>query len=126
MKSILAVLVGYLVFGISAVLFFQVAGVDPRQQPGIGFRIGSTVYGVFFALLAGYTAARIAGKNEIRHSIGVACILALLAAISILAQPGLESHWSQFSALILMAPAAVLGGWLRTRQTGTSGSKQAE
>ena len=126
MKSLLAVLIGYLVFGISAVVLFQVAGVDPHQQPGIGFRIGSTVYGVFFAILAGYSAARIAGKNEIKHSVGVACIIALLAGISILAQPRIESHWSQYSALILMAPAATLGGWLRTRQTGTPGSKQAQ
>lgn len=126
MKSILAVLVGYLVFGVSTILLFHIAGVDPRQQPGIGFRIGSTVYGVLFALLAGYTAARIVGKNEIKHSVGVASIIALLAGISILAQPELESHWSQFSALILLAPAAVLGGWLRKRQTGKTSSSQAE
>jgi hypothetical protein len=123
MKSIIAVLVGYLVFGLSAVLLFKVAGVGPHDQPSLGFRIGSTIYGILFALLAGYTAARIAGKHEIKHSVGVACILALLAGISILAQPGLESHWSQYSALVLMAPAAIAGGWLRGRQAKKSGSK---
>ncbi len=126
MKSILAVLAGYLVFGLSAVLLFQVAGVDARQVPSPGFLVGSTIYGVLFAFLAGYTAARIAGKNEIGHSIGVACILALIAVVSIVAQPGLESHWSQISALILMAPSAVLGGWLRRRQSGRSRPKQME
>ncbi len=123
MKSVLAVLVGYLVFGISAVLLFQLAGVNPHQQPSLGFRIGSTVYGVLFALLAGYTAARIAGKNEIKHAVGVACILALLAGISIIAQPGLESHWSQVSALVFMTPAALIGGWLRARQSKEAGPK---
>jgi hypothetical protein len=126
MKSVLAVLVGYLVFGVSAVLLFRIAGVDPHQQPGLGFRIGSIAYGILFALLAGYTAARIAGKNEIKHSAGVACILALLAGVSILAQPGLESYWSQLSALILMAPSAVFGGWLRKHQSEKSSLKQPE
>lgn len=126
MKSLLAILIGYLVFGVSAVLLFQVAGVDPHKQPGLGFEIGSTIYGVFFALLAGYAAAHIAGKAEIQHSIGVACILAFLAGISMLAQPGLDSYWSQEGALILMAPSAVLGGWLRKRQARKSDSKQTE
>jgi hypothetical protein len=116
MKSVLAVLVGYLVFGISAVFLFQVAGVDPRQEPGLGFRIWSTLYGVFFAMSGGYVAARIAGKKEITHASAVACILAVLATVSLIAQPGHGSLWSQIAALGFMTPAAVLGGFVRARQ----------
>ncbi len=76
MRSLLAILVGYLVFGISAVLLFQFTGV-------------------------------------------VACIIALLALVSIFAQAGLPSYWSQIAAIVFMAPAAVLGGWLRARQVRT-------
>ncbi len=117
MKSVLAVLIGYAIFGVSAVLLFQLAAVDPHQIPSLGFRIGSIVYGILFAFLAGYAGAHIAGKAEMKHASGVAAIIALLAVISIIAQPGLESHWSQYSALILMAPAAIAGGWFRKRQT---------
>ena len=117
MRSILAVLVGYLVFGISAVALFQLAHIDPHQQPGIGFMIGSSLYGIVFAGAAGYTAARIAGKRELANASLVAGIIALLAFISILAQPGLPTYWSQIAAIVVMAPAAVLGGWLRGRQT---------
>lgn len=116
MRSLLAIIVGYLVFGISAVLLFQLAHVDPHQQPGIGFMIGSTIYGIVFAGAAGYTAARIAGKRELAIAGAVAGIIALLALISILAQPGLPSYWSQLAAVILMSPAAVVGGWIKARK----------
>ena len=117
MRPFLAIIVGYLVFGLSAVLLFQLAHVDPHQQPGVGFMIGSTLYGIVFAGAAGYVAARIAGKRELAIAGAVAGIIAFLALISILAQPGLPTYWSQLAAMILMAPAAVVGGWMRTRKT---------
>jgi hypothetical protein len=116
MRSFLAILAGYLVFGISAVLLFQLAHVDPGQQPGVGFMVGSTLYGVLFAIAAGYTAARIATRREMMHAGAVASIIAFLALIWIFAQPGLATHWSQIAAIVFMAPSAVLGGWLRARQ----------
>jgi hypothetical protein len=116
MKSVLAVLVGYLVFGIPTILLFTVAGVDPRQEPELGFRIWSTAYGVFFAFTGGYVAARIAGKKEITHASAVACILAFLATVSLIAQPGHGSLWSQIAALGFMTPAVIFGGVLRARQ----------
>lgn len=115
MKSVLAVLVGYLVFGVSAIILFRVFGVDPRQEPEVGFRIWSTVYGVIFSFAGGYLAARIAGKKEITHASAVACMLAVIATVSLIAQPGHGSLWSQISALGFMTPAAVLGGALRAR-----------
>jgi peptidoglycan/LPS O-acetylase OafA/YrhL len=121
MKSVLCVLIGYLVFGVSAVVLFQIAGVDPRQEPEIGFRIWSTVYGMFFAVLAGYVAARTAGKKEIKHSVAVACVMAVIATVSLIGQPGHGSLWSQIAVLGSMVPAAIVGGVLRTRQLRASG-----
>lgn len=115
MRTFLAILVGYCVFGVSAVILFQVSHVDPHQEPGIGFMIGSTLYGIIFAIGAGYTAARIARTGELRNGIIVGGFIALLAAISIIAQPGSPTHWSQIAAIVFMAPAAVLGGWFRAR-----------
>lgn len=119
MKSFFAIPVGYLVFGISAVVLFQLAHVNPHEQPGFGFMIGSTLYGVLFAIAAGYTAARLAGKRELTKAGVVASIIALLALISIFAQPGLRTYWSQTAAIVFMAPATVFGGWLRARQVRT-------
>lgn len=116
MKSILAVLVGYLIFGASSVLLFLVAGIDPKRSPEVEFRIWSTLYGIFFALLGGYTAAAMAGRKELWHASSVAIILTLLATISLIAQPGGSSVWSQISALGFMVPAVILGGIVRLRQ----------
>ena len=117
MKSVLAVLVGYLVFGASTVLLFLVAGIDPKQSPELGFRIWSTLYGIFFAFLGGYAAARVAGRKELWHASAVAGVLALLATISLIAQPTGSSIWSQIAALGFMVPAVILGGIARSRQT---------
>ncbi len=112
----LAVLVGYLIFGASSVLLFLVAGVDSKQSPELGFRIWSTLYGVFFAMLGGYMAARMASQKELWHASAVAIILALLATISLIAQPTGSSIWSQIAALGFMVPAAIIGGIVRARQ----------
>lgn len=117
MKSILAVLVGYLIFGLSSVALFLIAGVDPKQSPELGFRIWSTLYGILFALLGGYTAARIAGHKELWHASAVAIILALIATISLIEQPTGSSVWSQIAALGFMVPAVIFGGVIRIRQT---------
>ena len=117
MKSILAVIVGYLIFGLSSIVLFLVAGVDPMQSPELAFRIWSTLYGIFFAFLGGYTAARMAGRKEIWHASAVAVVLALLATISLIAQPTGSSIWSQIAALGFMVPAVILGGFARSRQT---------
>jgi peptidoglycan/LPS O-acetylase OafA/YrhL len=116
MRSILAVFVGYLIFGVSSILLFLIAGVDARQTPELGFRIWSTLYGIFFAALGGYAAARIASRKELWHASAVAIILALLATISLVVQPTESSIWSQIAALGFMVPAVILGGILRTRQ----------
>lgn len=121
MKSLLAVLVGYLIFALSSVLLFLIAGVDPKEPAELEFRIWSTLYGVFFALLGGYTAARMAGHKELRHASMVAIILALLATISLIAQPTGSSLWSQIAALGFMVPAVILGGLVRVRQKQQKG-----
>ena len=117
MKSIFAILVGYLVFGVTSVLLFVITGADPKQSPEVGFRIWTTLYGILFALLGGYTAAKVAGQKELWHASAVAGILVLLATISLIAQPTGASVWSQIAALGFMAPAVICGGLIRVRQT---------
>lgn len=121
MKSVLAVLAGYLVFGISAILLLQISGVDPRQEPEPGFRIWSAIYGVLFAFAGGYVAGWIAGRKEILHASAVALLLAVIATVSLIAQSDHGSLWSQVSALVFMAPAAVLGGVMRARRVKAVG-----
>lgn len=116
MKSVFTVLVGYVVFGASTILLFKAAGVNPRQERELEFRIWSTLYGVFFAPTGGSVAARIAGKSEIVHASAMACILAVIATVSLITQPGHGSLWSHIAAPGFMAPVGILGRVVRARQ----------
>lgn len=119
--SILAVVAGYLIFAVSAVALFQVSGREPHTSHETSFIVLSTLYGAFFAALGGYTAARLAGRNALRHAQLVALVIALLAVISLFVQFGKAVIWSELATLLVMAPSALLGGLLRRRQMTGSG-----
>ncbi len=113
LRSILGVMAGYLVFAISGFALFHITGQPPHGEASIRFLIGATVYGMAFALLGGYLSATIAGRRPVAHGAAMAVVLALGATVSLAATVGKGAVWSQVAALVLMAPAAVAGGWLR-------------
>jgi peptidoglycan/LPS O-acetylase OafA/YrhL len=115
-RSVLAVLAGYLIFALSAFAFFQISGQPPHQAAPTPFMLGSIVFGMVFALLGGYVAARVARRRPLAHGLAVGCVLALGAVVSLIGTYGKGAVWSQVAALALMAPCAVIGGWLRSRQ----------
>ena len=115
-RSVIAVIVGYLIFALSAFAFFQISGQSPHRAAPVPIMIGSIAFGTVFALLGGYVAARLAQRRPLAHGFAVAAVLALGAAISLFSTLGKGAVWSQVAALALMAPCAILGGWLRMRQ----------
>jgi hypothetical protein len=116
-RSIVAVVVGYLVFGGSAVLLFRLSGQDPRVMPSVAFLVFSVVYGVAFAAAAGYVAAALAPWRRVEHAGFVAGLVAFAAIGSWLVEPRTASMWSQLSVLLLMTPATIIGGLLRARRS---------
>lgn len=114
-RTILAVVVGYLTFAFSAVVLFQLSGRDPHAPQPLSFVAFAVAYGVLFGAVGGYVAARLAPSRPRLHAAGVAIVLALGAAISLVASPGAGATWSQWAALALMAPGAFAGGWFATR-----------
>lgn len=115
-RSILAVLAGYLVFAVSAFLIFSLSKQPPHQAAPLGFMIGTTVAGMLFAGLGGYLAGLLAGRKPLAHAIAMAVILALGASASLAATIGKGAIWTQVGALAFMAPSAIVGGWVRQRQ----------
>ena len=115
-RSILAVAVGYLVFAVSAFAFFQVSGQPPHQAAPLPIMVESIAFGMIFALLGGYIAAWLARRRPVAHGVGVAAVLAIGAAVSLLSTLDKGAVWSQVAALVVMAPCAILGSWLRLRQ----------
>jgi peptidoglycan/LPS O-acetylase OafA/YrhL len=122
MRVIMAVVSGYLTFAISAALLFQFTGQDPHATPGLAFGIGSVVWGMLFAALGGYMAARLVQPGSMAPSAWVGCLIAIGALASMYGQTRQGSLWSQLSALLLMAPSALVGGLINRRRpsSGTS------
>jgi NhaP-type Na+/H+ and K+/H+ antiporter len=115
-RSILAVVVGYFIFALSAFAFFRISGQPPHQAAPMPIMLESIAFGMVFALLGGYVAAWLARRRPLAHGVAVAAVLAIGATISLLSTLGNAAVWSQVAALVLMVPCAVLGGWLRLRQ----------
>jgi hypothetical protein len=122
LRSVGAVIAGYLVFGISAAVLFPATRHDPHAPASTGFMVATTIYGMVFAAAGGYLAARIAGRRPRAHAVAVAAIIALGALVSLIASPGAGSTWSQTAAIFFMAPAAIVGGVVgqSTRKEKTS------
>lgn len=115
LRSIIAVVVGYLVFAVSAIALFKLSGHDPHGSDNFEFMILSIAYGFLFSTLAGFVAAAIGGRFEIEHSLAVASLIAAAGAASLLMRPSLGAVWTQLAALLVMAPSAMAGGYLRMR-----------
>ncbi len=114
-RRVAGVVLGYVVFAASAVLLFRLAGRNPHAQQDVAFMVAAIVYGVFFGALGGYLSAVIGGGRPRTQGTWVGVIIALGATVSLLAGPKAGSVWSRVTALILMAPAAVVGGMIRGR-----------
>lgn len=120
LRSLIAVIAGYLVFAASAVALFKISGRDPHAPAGLVFMGLTVLYGMFFAAIGGYIAAWLAGRWEFEHSLAVAGLIAAGGAASLLARPGQGALWTQLAAVLVMAPMAMAGGYLRLRQVGST------
>lgn len=119
MRSLVAVVGGYVVFALSGALLFQMSGQDPHAQAPVAFKVATVIWGAVFALVAGWLTARVAARRPLLHAGIVGGLIALGAIVSIAASsPG--STWSQFSALIVMAPCAWLGGLVARARPASS------
>jgi hypothetical protein len=114
-RSVFAVFLGYVVFGGSAVLLFQFSGHQPHAVASLSFEVGTVVYGMLFAMVGGWVAAWVAAVRPIKHGILLAGVIAIGAIISLVFSNA-AATWSQWSALLLMAPMAIVGSYLRARQ----------
>jgi hypothetical protein len=120
LRTLGAIIGGYLIFALSAVALFQLSGRDPHAPQPLWFIVAAVAYGTVFAALGGFVAARLAPTRSLLHAGSVAVVLALGASVSLVASPGAGATWSQWAALALMAPSAYLGGHLATRSQRAS------
>ena len=133
LRSIGAVVAGYLLIAAAIILLFAVAFPDPLAFPGQEFMLFSLAYGFLFGILGGYVCGRIARRAEVKHAAVIAGIGILLSILSMAFAPAKEPMWYQLANMVALTAAVLLGGWLRARQrakkTGavqTPGGAQAQ
>lgn len=107
-RLILAVIIGYLIFAVSAVLLFQLSGIDPHNDPSAGVVTLTIAYGLLFSFLGGFVAQPVSGSGKITVNYFLAGLMAGFAAFSLFKSEG--NHFTQLAAIFLFAPASVLGG----------------
>ena len=115
MRFVSGVILGYLIFAGSAFLLFHVTGHDPHAPASISFEIGAILFGVLFAGLAGFIASLIGGRRDM---LAAKCVAVILAAVAIISATATVVSWSQIWAVIAMAPAVLLGGWMYRVKVG--------
>jgi hypothetical protein len=116
LRSIASVIVGYGVFVVSAVALFQLSGREPHAPQPLWFMVASTAYGMAFAGLGGSLSARIAPSRPRLHAGITALFLAAGATVSLIKSPPADATWSMWGAILLMAPACCLAGFLVPRK----------
>ena len=116
LRSVLAVLAGYLIFAACSLALFLFSGHDPYAPAPLTFKAFVIGFGIVLAAVGGFVASTIAGRNPLAHGATLGFLIALIAAISLRALPPGGQGWTQISALVAMAPAAVLGSALRPPQ----------
>ena len=124
MRVFSGVVFGYLFFELLWFALFRVTNTDPHAPASISFQLGAVIFGLLFALTAGFLASFIGGRP---HFIAawIAGGLIALTAVAIMVRYGVA--WPQLAALVFMAPAAVIGGWsyrLRNRANTNPDSRQ--
>ena len=117
-RSVVAVIAGYLIFAASAVLLFRLTGRNPHAPAELWFVLVTIVYGLFFATVGGFVAALLGKRFEMEHALAVASLIAALGAASLLSDVRAGAIWTQLAAILIIAPCAMLGGYLRQRQVG--------
>ena len=116
MRAFLAVVAGYLIFAVSAVLLFHLAHVDPHSPASLGFKALTVAYGLTFAYIGGFVAGRIGARADLVCGIAPAVVVAVGATISMIARLGAGALWTQTAALFLFAPSSFAGDWTRRRR----------
>ena len=124
LHAFLALLAGFLsmaiVVAVITALLMKLAPtwVGTTGHPRFGYVIVNLIFSFAAATLGGYVTAWMAQSNPLIHTLALALIVLLLAALSAMQQRGLQPIWYQL-LLVAITPAGVFaGGMLRLRVMG--------
>lgn len=121
MRSVFAVLTGYVVFAACVMLLVHLSGHDPHGSFTIRAMVIFTLCGMGFAGLAGFLTTILAPRAEFEHSFAVATLIVATGATFLMSEIDKEGIGLQIAALLIIAPMAMVGADFRLRQTGRRG-----
>ena len=113
MRSVFAVLAGYVVFALAAAVLSAMVGRGPSGPEGSTFL--NAVYGMIFAAAGGYATARLVRRQRLRHVLALASIIAVVSVASLISRSSSGFPWPEWATLFLVAPSALLGGMMAAR-----------
>lgn len=119
-KTALALGVGYVVYvvmnmaQVMVISHFMNLGFLPFDT--VAGRIVYWMVDVCIGVVAGYVAALVAGRDEIKHGAMLGAAMVAVQLLSFAAYLGSPLHWQSAVGLVLTVVAPTLGGWLRAWQ----------
>ena len=115
-RNILSIIVGYVIFVITALALFKFSGVKPHADPTTVFVILTAIYGAVTSFIAGLVTQIIAQVKTLKINYILAFIIAGFATFSLFKSDG--NHWTQLLAIFIFAPASILGGLIYKKRIG--------
>ena len=115
-RNIMALVSGYLVFSLGALILYLFTDFKPNELPTLEYALISGSTGGLTAFAGGYLTAVIMKDSSRRVLWVLSSLIAGFALLSLLAQPGV-THWTQLLSIFMFAPLAFLGGSLRLHRS---------
>ena len=114
-RSLLSLILGYLVFAVTMVLLWMIFGYNPLDVPPDGFLVFSIFCECLFALGGGYVAALVAKRKEILHTGILTGVVAAMGILSLFWPLNELSWWANLATAFPIAPCFLLGGFIRVK-----------
>ena len=119
LRSIVSIVVGFIVWYASVVILWILFGYNAGNMPSSDFLMFSVVVEALFAVGVGYLTALIAKKKEHIHGIILGIVFAVYGIVDLIIyflKDFEMPFWVPVTTIVIIAPCAVLGGWLRSRR----------
>lgn len=121
MRSVAAAIAGIIVLVLLSFLIERAVGAALMQgfaldKADVPMRLFVVTQTLGCMVAAGYVSAWIAPRAKVKHAVVMGVIQLLLTLYAMAALPSYGPIWISMVGVVLLVPAAWLGGWLRERQ----------
>jgi hypothetical protein len=117
-RSVAAVVVGFLIFAVFIRLLNLFTGLAADGGAVMNFLLLSVIWTVAAAVLAGYTAARVAGSREFPHAAALGLLMVIVSLASMRQEGIRQPGWYQTTIAGCGPISAMIGAAIRLLTKG--------